>query len=135
MENKEIKDNAKVDRYRVILRELKSRLNLDNQKDIAKHYGYNESYFSQIINGVVSDADFIKKLYKEFPDMNIDWLLKGDSNMVTDIKNISAPVQVGGHINANSTIDKALDEIAAQRRINEKLQDKIFELIDKLTEK
>ena len=108
-----------------------------SQKDFGRILGYeNESSFSQILNKVPLSNELIQKIKDVLPEINTEWLQSGDGNMLnSEIKNVSAPVQVGGHINANSTIDKALDEIAAQRRINEKLQDKIFELIDKLTEK
>ena len=108
-----------------------------SQKDFGRILGYeNESSFSQILNKVPLSNELIQNIKDVLPEINTEWLQSGDGNMLnSEIKNVSAPVQVGGHINANSTIDKALDEIAAQRRINEKLQDKIFELIDKLTEK
>lgn len=46
MNIKMLKDEEKVDRYKKVIREIKSRFNLDAQKDVAAHFGYSESGFS-----------------------------------------------------------------------------------------
>lgn len=50
-----------------------------NQKDLGIKLGYpNESYFSQIINGKVTEPkDFVQQLKSLYPDLDENWLLAG----------------------------------------------------------
>ena len=106
-----------------------------SQKDFGRVLGYeNESSFSQLLNKEQISDELIKKIKETLPEINIQWLINGVGDMIE--KNIiPSNSQVGVGINSNSTIDKALDEIAAQRKMTEALQNKLFDLIDKLTEK
>lgn len=55
-----------------------------NQKDLGEKLGYsNESSFSQVINEKVSEPkDFIPKLKQVFPELNANWLLTGEGEML-----------------------------------------------------
>ena len=108
-----------------------------SQKDFGRVLGYtNESAFSQSLNKVPLSNSLLGKIKEALPDIDLQWLISGEGEMLTVANgSVSAPVQVGVDINATSTIDKALDEIAAQRRMTEALQGKLFELIDKITDK
>lgn len=60
-----------------------SKVALD-KKDLSKKLGYNASSFSQIINGRVPISDkFIKKLVQITPNLNENWLIKGEGEMIT----------------------------------------------------
>ena len=104
-----------------------------SQMDFGRVLGYeNESSFSQILNKTPISVEFAKKIKETLPELSLDWIINGEGEMLQRADGVSAPVQVGVDINANSTIDKALNEIAAQRKMNEALQAKLFELIDKI---
>lgn len=55
-----------------------------NQKDLGLKMGYsNESSFSQVVNGKVPmPKDFIERLKSFVPDLNSDWLLTGEGDML-----------------------------------------------------
>ena len=77
-------------------------------------------------------ADKLKNVLTAFPDLNRDWLLYGEGEMLKDnvtqishgdnSPNISGN---GNNVNAASTIDKALNEIAEQRKLVSKAQDQV----------
>lgn len=116
---------------------------------------------SQLSNGYVSSMrkslgdEKLNNVLKAFPELNRDWLLYGEGEMLkssVSIENGDNSTQVigdGNHVSTPSTLDKALDEIAAQRKLVEKSQeliqeqirinkeqtDKFLSIIDKLTEK
>lgn len=105
---------------------------------------------SQLSNGYVSSMrkslgdEKLNNVLKAFPELNRDWLLYGEGEMlkspVQEIKgdNNTQVIGDGNHVSTPSTLDKALDEIAAQRKLVEKSQEQIDRLIgvlEKLTEK
>jgi transcriptional regulator with XRE-family HTH domain len=105
---------------------------------------------SQLSNGYVSSMrkslgeEKLNNVLKAFPELNRDWLLYGEGEMLkssVNIENGDGSTQVigdGNHITAPSTLDKALDEIAAQRKLVEKSQeqiDRLLAVVEKLTEK
>ena len=105
---------------------------------------------SQLSNGYVSSMrkslgeEKLNNVLKAFPELNRDWLLYGEGEMLkssVNIENGDNSTQVigdGNHVSAPSTLDKALDEIAAQRRLVEKAQeqmDRLIGVLEKMTEK
>lgn len=97
----------------------------------------------------------LNNVLKEFPELNREWLLYGEGEMLkssVSIENGDGSTQIigdGNHVGAHSTIDIALQEITAQRklvekaheliqeqvRINKEQTDKFLAIIEKLTEK
>lgn len=57
---------------------------IKNQKDLGEKMGYsNESSFSQVINEKVAEPkDFIPKLKNIMPELNDQWLIKGEGEML-----------------------------------------------------
>lgn len=54
-----------------------------DKRDLAQKLGYNVSSFSQIINGRVPVSDkFIERLLEFAPDINDQWLLLGEGDML-----------------------------------------------------
>lgn len=100
-------------------------------------------------------AKTIDKILNKYQDLNQVWLLTGEGEMLkssVSIENGDGSTQIigdGNHVGAHSTIDIALQEITAQRklvekaheliqeqvRINKEQTDKFLAIIDKLTEK
>lgn len=86
----------------------------------------------------------LNNVLKEFPELNREWLLYGEGEMLkssVSIENGDGSTQIigdGNHVGTPSTLDKALDEIAAQRKLVEKSQeqiDRLLAVVEKLTEK
>ena len=96
-----------------------------------------------ISNGYIShlktspSIDILMTILDAAPDLNQTWLLTGEGEMLLPQKESTSTItdnstSVAGnsnHVNATSTLDKALDEIAAQRRLVEKAQEQIDRLI------
>lgn len=74
----------KIDRYKILVRHLISIGIATSQKDLGTKLGYNnESAFSQLINGkVVEPKNFTEKLKSLVPDLNLEWLEKGEGAML-----------------------------------------------------
>lgn len=74
----------KIDRYKILVRHIVNSGYASSQKDLGRKIGYsNESSFSQIINEKVAcPKDFVKKLKTVVPDLNIQWLLRGEGDML-----------------------------------------------------
>ena len=98
-------------------------------------------------------AKTIDKILNKYQDLNKVWLLTGEGEMLktVSIENGDGSTQIigdGNHVGAHSTIDIALQEITAQRklvekaheliqeqvRINKEQTDRFLAIIDKLTE-
>ena len=145
----------KLDRYKILIRQLINLGIVSSQKELGKKMGYNNpSAFSQVINGKAKEPKlFIQKLKHVFPNLNIDWLENGEGEMIIDdsttntininrdsVKvggNVSGSIQQGG--NLSEIVEKLINELAEQRRelaeqrrASNKQQELINTLIEKL---
>lgn len=96
------------------------------QKDIATKIGVTNSYLSDVLN---ERADFNntlrRKLSEHFSGVNIT----GNNN--------TSVAGNANNVNCSSTIEKAIDEISAQRKLLEKSQeqiDRLLTIIEKLSD-
>lgn len=113
-----------------------------NKSEFGRAIGVSSAYISSIRKSIQPDK--LDKISQAYPDLNITWLLTGEGNMtkaisqtVGEIHGNAKGVNVNGTILFNDelkdTIDKFLDEIAAQRKITEKYMeqmDKILKLLE-----
>lgn len=138
----------KLDRYKILIRQLINLGIVSSQKELGKKMGYNNpSAFSQVINGKAREPKlFMQKLKNVFPNLNIDWLENGEGEMIIDnsttntininrdsVKvggNVSGSIQQGG--NLSEIVEKLVNELAEQRRASNKQQELINTLIEKL---
>lgn len=80
-------------------------------------------------------AKTIDKILNKYQDLNKVWLLTGEGEMLKSSvqeargDNNTQVIGDGNNVNTPSALDKALDEIAAQRRLVEKSQEQIDRLI------
>lgn len=139
---------SKLDRYKILIRQLINLGIVSSQKELGKKMGYNNpSAFSQVINGKAREPKlFMQKLKYVFPNLNIDWLENGEGEMIIDDSttntiNISRDsVKVGGDVsgsiqqggNLSEIVEKLVNELAEQRRASNKQQELINTLIEKL---
>ena len=134
----------KIDRYKVLIRYIVSNKIAKSQKDFGEKLGYKtESSFSQIINGKVNQPkDFIERIKIFVPTLNEKWIETGEGDML--VRRINQSVngdnntQIAGnnsHIALPSTLDRAINEIAEQRKLVSKAQEQIDRLITLLENK
>lgn len=105
------------------------------QKKFEQIVGASNGYVNNIKMGIGTNK--LEKILLQFPELNKTWLLTGEGEMLlpqqestTAITDNSTSVAGNSNqVNATSTLDKALDEIAAQRRLVEKAQEQIDRLI------
>jgi len=146
---------SKLDRYKILIRQLINLGIVSSQKELGKKMGYNNpSAFSQVINGKTKEPKlFMQKLKCIFPNLNINWLENGEGEMIIDdsttntinisrdsVKvggNVSGSIQQGGNI--SEIVEKLINELAEQRRelaeqrrASNKQQELINTLIEKL---
>lgn len=101
-----------------------------NKSEFGRMVGVSNAYISSIRKSIQPDKT--DKIAASFPDLNIAWLITGDGEMIKDnvtqishgdnSPNISGN---GNNVNAASTIEKALNEIAEQRKLVSKAQDQV----------
>lgn len=92
--------------------------------------GFSNGYLRQLKNSPTVDK--MEMILSAFPEINREWLTVGNGEMLKDnvtqishgdnSPNISGN---GNNVNAASTIDKALAEIAEQRKLVAKAQDQV----------
>ncbi|TGV00517.1 helix-turn-helix domain-containing protein [Flavivirga rizhaonensis] len=58
----------------------------DKLSDLAEKFGMNYSQLSQYVNGKKVSIDFLNKIIQEFPEADLNWLLRNN-----DILNESRP--------------------------------------------
>lgn len=142
----------KLDRYKILIRQLINLGIVSSQKELGKKMGYNNpSAFSQVINGKAREPKlFMQKLKNVFPNLNIDWLENGEGEMTIDNSTTNTininrdshgsmtvnggisggSIQQGG--NLSEIVEKLINELAEQRRASNKQQELINTLIEKL---
>ena len=49
--------------------------------DLAKEFDMNYTQLSQYVNGKKISIDFLAKIIKEFPDTDLNWLLRNDDTL------------------------------------------------------
>jgi hypothetical protein len=111
-----------------------------------KYKGMSNAQFEKVCslsNGYVANmrksigTDKLSNVLKAFPDLNRDWLLYGEGEMLKPTftqnaqgsENFTQNGNVTVHSDNNEALVKVLDELAAQRRMNEKSQEQIDRLI------
>lgn len=101
-----------------------------NKSEFGRMVGVSNAYISSIRKSIQPDKT--EKIAASFPDLNIAWLITGDGEMLKEnVKQISHGDNSpnisgnGNNVNAASTIDKALNEIAEQRKLVAKAQDQV----------
>jgi plasmid maintenance system antidote protein VapI len=120
-----------------------------SQRELSKVLGYNESCFSQMLNGKKPlSKKFVEKLTSEYEVLNKDWLLSGEGEMIKGKVSQSAKgdntINVSGNnvdmrnINqSKSTNDDAKRIKELEKRIEELIEDKkkLQDMVTKLLEK
>lgn len=107
------------------------------QSDLQNILGCTQPTISQIENGrIPMPAHFIQRLNKTFGKDVVTRYIEPNTTIITS-DNGSTSIAGNGnhHINANATLEMALNEIAEQRKLVAKAQEQIDRLITLLEQK
>ena len=119
---------------------LKEHRKIHSASDFARIIGIDKGDLSRIVNGKRPiNQHFVDTILKHFPEINADWLLNGDGEM---LRTISASadnhsISIAGeeikenkiNVNTDETIAMLVAEVAAQRKLTEKVLEQNSDLI------
>lgn len=117
-------------RVRLVVNDLKKRRKVYSDADCARIIGVEKAEFSRMMSGKKPvNQRFVDKLLASFPEINAEWLLDGNGEM---LKNQSAnadnqSISIAGeeikeneiNVNTDATIAALIAEVSAQRRLTE----------------
>lgn len=105
-----------------------------NKSEFGRMIGVSNAYISSIRKSIQPDK--VERISVAFPDLNVSWLVTGEGDMLNENKNDVAMLKE--RVSA-TTLDKALDEIAAMRCLLEKAiqnnkeqADRFFAIIERM---
>lgn len=127
-------------RLKILIAELRKRKKVYSQAEFAEIVGISRTQFSEIVTGKRKLSDkAIHKIVAAIPDINEDWLRSGDGEM---LKSHSAnaenhSISIAGeeikenkiNVNTDETIAMLVAEVAAQRKLTEKVLEQNSDLI------
>lgn len=127
-------------RLKILITELRRRKKVYSQAEFAEIVGISRTQFSEIVTGKRKLSDkAIHKIVAALPDINEDWLRTGEGEM---LKTYSASadnhsISIAGeeikenkiNVNTDETIAMLVAEVAAQRKLTEKVLEQNSDLI------
>lgn len=127
-------------RVKETIQELKKSRKVHSQADFAKEVGIGTVQLSEIVSGKRKVTDYyVNKILTRFPEVNRSWLVDGIGEM---LKSYSASaenhsISIAGeeikenkiNVNADETIAMLVAEVAAQRKLTEKVLEQNSDLI------
>ena len=109
-------------------------------KTFEERCGLSTGYVTSMRSGYGSEK--LKNVLSAFPELNREWLLYGEGEMLNDQPTetggaaiVNNQVGNGNHFDANGTVERFLDELAAQRELTREAQQQLTksqEQIDRL---
>ncbi|GAA3585109.1 helix-turn-helix transcriptional regulator [Snuella lapsa] len=66
----------------------------DRLGDLAEKFEMNYSQLSQYVNGKKVSIEFLNKIIQEFPEVDLNWLLRDDADMADGVKEHSEAYKV-----------------------------------------
>lgn len=127
-------------RVRLVVNDLKERRKVYSDADCARLIGIEKADFSRMMSGKKPITQrCVENLLAQFPEINADWLRNGDGEM---LKSHSASaenhsISIAGeeikenkiNVNTDETIAMLVAEVAAQRKLTEKVLEQNSDLI------
>ena len=127
-------------RVRLVVNDLKERRKVYSDADCARLLGLEKADFSRMMSGKKPVSQrCVDGLVTHFPEINNEWLLTGEGEM---LKNTSAvaenhSISIAGeeikenkiNMNSDETIAMLVAEVAAQRKLTEKVLEQNSDLI------
>lgn len=127
-------------RLKVLIFELRKRKKVYSQAEFAEIVGISRTQFSEIVTGKRRLSDkAIHKIISAIPEINEEWLRTGEGEIFKSQTSTTGngSVSITGEeitdnniqVNTDETIAKLIAEVAAQRRVTEKVLEQNSELI------
>lgn len=127
-------------RVRDLIKELKKQRKIHSQADFANEVGIGTVQLCEMITGKRKVSKYyVNKILTRFPEISEQWLLSGEGEMLKNATAIAEnhSISIAGEeikenkisVNTDETIDRLILEIAAQRRMTEKVLEQNSELI------
>lgn len=127
-------------RLKILIDDLKKSKKVYSQAEFAEIVGISRTQFSEIVTGKRKLSDkAIHKIVTAIPEINKDWLLTGEGEMLKSHIAIaeSHSISIAGeeikenniNVNANETIAMLVSELSAQRKLTEMVLEQNNELI------
>ena len=116
-------------------------------KTFEERCGLSTGYVTSMRSGFGSEI--LKNVLSAFPELNRDWLLYGEGEMLNEVSQeagsaaiVNNQVGNGNQFTGTATVDRFLDELAAQRELTKEAQqqltksqeqmDRLITIIEKL---
>nr|DAZ74521.1 MAG TPA: helix-turn-helix domain protein [Caudoviricetes sp.] len=99
------------------------------QQSIANQMNVSKAYVNRLFTGKASFGKEVAEKWSNQFGLSKSWLLTGEGSMLSD--STTAPA-ASSSTDLSSALSKAMDEIAAQRRLTEKSQQQIDRLLSLL---
>ena len=127
-------------RLRKVVNELKNQRKVYSDADFARIVDIPRGDLSQMMSGKRKVSKrCVSNLLAEFPEINEEWFMTGEGEMLKNTSAIaeSHSISIAGeeikenkiNVNADETIAMLIAEVAAQRRLTEKVLEHNTELI------
>ena len=127
-------------RLKVLIFELRKRKRVYSQAEFAEIVGISRTQFSEIVTGKRRLSDkAIHKIISAIPEINEEWLRTGEGEIFKSQTSTATngAVSINGEeitdnniqVNTDATIAQLIAEVAAQRRVTEKVLEQNSELI------
>lgn len=127
-------------RVKLIVNELKEQRRIHSDADCARLIGIDKAELSKMMAGKRNISQrCVNGLLATFPEINEEWLRTGEGEMLKNTSAIaeSHSISIAGeeikenkiNVNADETIAMLIAEVAAQRRLTEKVLEHNTELI------
>ena len=110
-----------------------------NKAEFARKIEVSNAFVNSIRKSISPEK--IHKIKEQFPDLNIEWLMTGEGDMIigeVSGNNNAIGKEASVRVNESITISKLIDEITAQRKLTENAQgqlDRMLSIIEDLTSK
>ena len=103
--------------------------------DFERACGLSNGYVHKIKNSVGKRG--LLDIQRKFPELNTDWLLTGEGEMLNDTSSyIANSDHHGTSVNTTSALEKALESLMEQQRLTAKAQeqvDRLLSLMERMT--
>lgn len=127
-------------RLKIVIAELRKRKKVYSQAEFAEIVGISRTQFSEIVTGKRKLSDkAIHKIISAIPDINEDWLRTGEGEVLKSyLANAdNHSISIAGeevkenkiNVNTDETIAMLVAEVAAQRKLTEKVLEQNSDLI------
>lgn len=127
-------------RVRLVVNDLKERRKVYSDADCARLIGIEKADFSRMMSGKKPITQrCVENLLAQFPEINEEWLRNGDGEMLKS--NLASAenhsISIAGeevkenkiNVNTDETIAMLVAEVAAQRKLTEKVLEQNSDLI------